>query len=291
MSYIRVISAAAALSIACALPGRADEDITKAAKTIFKNHQDSVVWITAVAKLSVKTIGGMTARANAPDQERKVETTGTVIDPSGLVVTSLSTVDPSGAVDGQEVATPQGTIKLSASARIKDVKLIMPDGTEIPADIVMKDTDLDLAFIRARADAPETKAASFKAVDLKDNAPGAVLDEVVALGRMGENFGRQPSVVTSLVTSETKKPRRFLRVPTEVIGGPVFASDGKVIGITVLRRTRSENIAQSGQVAMLPAVLPASDIQPVAEQAAKAKAPTEDKSESTDVKKDEKSAK
>ena len=267
-----------ALAFAATQPAaRAEEEITKAAKKLFAEKQDCVVWVTAVAKLSIKT-SGPSARS-IPDQDKKVETPGTVIDAAGLIVTSLSTIDPSGAVDGQEFPTPAGPVKVSASAKITEVKIITPDGTEIPADIVMKDTDLDLAFIRIRADSPEAKDVKFKAVDLKNSIEGHVLDEVVALGRTGEYFSRQPSVITSLVTAETKKPRHFLRVPTETVGGPVFGVSGKLLGITVLRHARSEN--ESNQVGMQPAVLPAAEILPIAEQAMKAK-PQQDASEKSE---------
>lgn len=246
---------------------RAEEDITKSAKKIFADHQDCVVWVSAVAKLSVKTSGSI-ARS-MPDQEKKIETTATIIDPSGLLLASLSSIDPSAAMDGQEFPTASGPMRVSASAKITEVRVIMPDGTEIPADVVMKDTDLDLAFIKINRESPEAKDAKFHAIDLKNSVEGRVLDEVVALGRMGEAFSRQPSVITSLVTAETKKPRRFLRVPTEIIGGPVFAANGKVIGITILRKTRSEN--QGAQMQMMPSLLPASDIAPIAAQALKAK--------------------
>lgn len=266
---------ALAVLLACATAARADEDLTKAARKIFAEHQDSVVWVTAIAKLSVKTIGG-TGR-NIPDQERRVETPGTIIDSSGMILASLSVVDPSSSMDGQEFPSPGGPVKVSASAKITDVKIIMPDGTEIPADIVMKDTDLDLAFLRIRKDSPEARDVKFKAIDLKDHIEGHVLDEVIALGRTGETFGRQPSVITSLVTAETRKPRHFMRVPTDTIGGPVFVASGKLVGITILRRARSEN--QAGAVGMAPALLPAADILPIAEQALKAQPKKDDASE------------
>jgi S1-C subfamily serine protease len=269
---MKIVNLIIAAFTAFALTARADEELTKAARKIFAEHQDSVIWVTAVAKISIKTIGG-TGR-NIPDQEKKIETPGTVIDASGLILSSLSVIDPSSAMDGQEFPSAGGTMKVSSSAKITDVKIIMPGGTEIPPDITMKDTDLDLAIIKVRKDSPEAKGVKFNAIDLKNNIEGHVLDEVVALGRSGESFGRQPSVITSLVISETKKPRHFMRVPTDTIGGPVFVGSGKLIGITTLRRVRSES--QSGQIAMLPVVLPAADIIPIAAQALKAQPKKED---------------
>jgi S1-C subfamily serine protease len=266
---MKITPALIALLLAVAPVVRAEEDITKSAKKIFADYQDSVVWVSAVAKLSVKTTGS--SARSIPDQEKKVETPGTIVDASGLVLASLSSIDPSSAMDGQEFPSANGPVKVSASAKITEVKIIMPDGTEIPGDVVMKDTDLDLAFIKINKDSPEAKGVKFRSVDLANSAEGHVLDEVVAIGRMGEAFSRQPSVITSLVTAETKKPRHFLRIPTETIGGPVFAASGKLIGFTILRRTRSES--SGNQIQMIPSVLPAADIVAIAAQALKATPP------------------
>jgi hypothetical protein len=46
----------------------------------------------------------------------------------------------------------------------------MADGTEIPADVLMRDSDLDLAFLRVKAGSKESKGVEFKAVDLKSAA-------------------------------------------------------------------------------------------------------------------------
>jgi S1-C subfamily serine protease len=251
-----------------ASPGlRAEDSDSAAARKVFTEKQDSVVWLSAVAKIALSAEGGRES-VNIPDQETKVEALGTIIDPSGLVVAALSQVDPARRFSGREVRRASGNIKLEAVATLKEFKVIMPDGTEIPGEIIMKDPDLDLAFIRIKTASKEAKGVVFHAIDLKDNAPGKVLDEVVTISRMDEVLNRAPTVSRGQVTMLTKKPREFLRVEGSSPGCPTFLIDGKVLGITVIRTVRNRSSAE--------VVIPAADVLEIADQAKAAK-PAEEK--------------
>jgi S1-C subfamily serine protease len=139
----------------------------------------------------------------------------------------------------------------------------LADGTEIPADIVLRDADLDLAFVRLKMDSKEAKGATLTTVNLKEGAKAGVLDEVVVLGRTDEGFNRRPCVVTDLIIAELKKPRQFFKINCPWNGAPVFQKDGKVIGVNVNRLSKGMRGSN--------AVLPAEDIVPIAEQALRAK--------------------
>jgi hypothetical protein len=249
----------------------AEERITTAARTIFKAHQDSVICVSALSTLSIQTSGGPGPRSAPPDQEKKLETQGTIVDPSGLVAVSLTSIDPSVAVSGREIESPMGTVKILAHSKMKDIKLILPDGTEVPADIVLKDVDLDLAFLKARSDAKEAKGVAFTSIDLKKQAEAHVLDEVVVLGRTPQSFCRQPSVTPSWVTAVMTTPRTFYQVPATGAGMPVFNAEGSFLGINVLRHSKTENSFLPPELGMMPAVLPASDVASCVAQALKAK--------------------
>jgi len=239
---------------------------TAAAKKIFASHQDSVIWVSAVAKISVSAEG----RASA-DREQKVETLGTIIDPSGMVVTSLMGLDPAAAISGRELRARTGgsTLKVDASSTLKEVRLLMPDSTEVPAEVVMRDADLDLAFVRVKPGAKEAKDVTFKAVDLKASAKVEVSDDIVSLGRTDESFSRQPMITRGQITAITKKPREFLRASAVNAGCPTFAMDGKIIGIAASRAGRGRGPGGAQTV-----VIPAADVLEIAEQAKNAK-PTE----------------
>ncbi len=241
-----------------ALAAQADDALNTAAKKIFTDKKDCVVYVTAIAKTSFSGDSSQDKSVNVPDQENKMESLGTVIDPSGLVVTVLGQIDPSRAITGRSVRTAQGIVKLEASSVLKDVKVTMPDGTEIPAEIVMKDADLDLAFVRIKTSSPEAKGVTFTAVDLKDNASGDVLDEVVTLTRMDETLNRAANVSRGQINMITKKPRTFLRASGATGGCPTFLSNGKILGITAGRM-------QTGKPAWA-VIIPAADVLEIAEQ-------------------------
>jgi len=229
------------------------------ARKILSARQDSVLWISAVCKMSFSAEGGSDDPVNIPDQERKVECLGTVIGTNGMMVTALSSIDPSKEVSGREVRTASGTVRIEASSVLKEVRIVLPDGVEVPADVVMKDVDLDLAFLLARADAKEFKEAVFKAVDLKDSAPVSIADEVVSIARADEVLSRQPVVFNGQVNVLVKKPREFIRASSAGVGTPTFDLEGKLVGIGVVRSSKEKR--------SMVVLLPAADIEEIAEQA------------------------
>jgi S1-C subfamily serine protease len=238
-----------------------------------------VIWISAVAKVSMQAEGAKEA-VNIPDREQKSETLGTILDASGFIVTALSAIDPTRELSGREVRTRDGVVKIEASATLKEVRVTMPDGTEVPADVLMRDTDLDLAFLRIKAGSKESKGVEFKAVDLKTAAVVNVGDDVVSISRMDEVLNRVGSVSRGQVTSVTKKPREFMRVTGANLGCPTFSMDGKLIGIAVSRFVRGK----TSHVV----VIPAADVLEIAQQARDAKPIAEEKPKKTEEKKEEK---
>jgi S1-C subfamily serine protease len=258
-------------------PAFAQDPSVAAAKKIFAEHQDSVLWVSVVAKISLSGLGG----SDAPDRDQKLEALATVITSDGLLVTALSLVDPTSLISGQRVRTSSGTVKVDASAEIKEVQIIMPDGTEVPAEVVLKDVDLDLVFIRAKADSKEAKSVTFKPVDLKDSAKIGIADDVVALARAGELLNRQPTVMRGQVMTLVKKPREFIRADCAIPGTPTFNLDGKIVGLCVTRHTARSNPT--------PVVMPAADVQEVAEQAKTAKPLPKSASSKEEKKEDKKS--
>ena len=230
-----------------------------AARKILAERQDSVLWISAVCKISFTTEGATDQPMNIPEQERKVEALGTVLGTNGFMVTALSAIDPSRELTGREIPTASGRIRLEASSVLKEVHIIMPDGAEVPAEVIMKDVDLDLAFLLAKSDSKEFKAAVFEPVNLNDDAKVAIADEVVSISRADEILSRQPAVYNGQVNVMVKKPREFIRISSASLGAPTFNLDGKVVGIGVVRR-----MAEKNSVAVL---IPAADVEEIAEQA------------------------
>lgn len=268
----KIIIALASLSLLALTPLRADD--MDGARKIFAEKQDSVIWITGVAKISMSTSGGGEGMPSIPDEEAKVMSLGTIVSKDGVVVTMLSQLDPAAGVKGRSVRGPNGPIKLDATSVIKELKIVMPDGTEIPAELVMKDVSLDLAVVRVKAGTKEAAEATFHAIDLKDSAEGKILDGVVTVVRMPEVFNRVPAVTTGHIGMVTKKPRVFLRAEGGAPGCPTFNTDGKLIGITAGR-------TMGGRVVEL-AIIPAADVLDVVEQSKTQKAKPEEAKEEGD---------
>jgi S1-C subfamily serine protease len=213
---------AAALAATTALAAGSTAEFRDTARKLSESHRDAVVWLSVIAKITMGTEGEVPAQLKAAlanqEKEEKSEVTGTVVDASGLIVTALGGLDKASLLDGQTVRTPMGEIKLKSQAEIKEVKVITADGSEVPADLVMKDEDLGLAFVKVRSESEEAKGVEFKAIDLADAAPGNLLDECMILGRLDETLNREPSLVTSEISGMTVRPRVFYRVAADGVG-------------------------------------------------------------------------
>jgi hypothetical protein len=125
----RFLLAAAAL-LAAPLASAAEGPLKEKALALSKSYKDSVLFLSAVVELEV-TAGDNPAKK----EERKIEMLGTVLNKDGLIVVPNSTLDVASSVDGRMVNTQHGPMKLSAKATTKEVKILLPDGTEIPAKV------------------------------------------------------------------------------------------------------------------------------------------------------------
>ncbi len=226
-----------------------------AGRAVCNKWSDAVVSVQLVIKMTMSYGGESNKR------EEKGDTVGTVVDPSGLTVVSLSSVSPDDVIDS---LMGGGEDRPSISTQITDVKIRHSDGTETPAKIVLRDKDLDLAFVRPAVKPKEP----WKYVDLKDSVRADVLDQVVAITRLGKVANRSIAVNMPRIQAVLEKPRRFYVVSLNgETGGPVGSLDGKIIGISLLRMSpasgRSSNLTDS----IIPVVLPAEDIVEVAAQA------------------------
>ena len=218
------------------------------ANALLTQYKDSTLFVSAVVSIEV-TAGDMPTQK----EEKKMEVIGTVINKDGLIVAPLSTLDAAATMDGRTVNTPKGPLKLSAKSDIKEVKIIMPDGSEADAKVVLKDVDLDLVFIK-----PDKKADNFTPINTADSAPIALLDDVIVLGRLGKDLNREAMIITGEVISVVKKPRVFGKIAAPATGMPVFNDQGKFIGIGINRL--SSKGATDGNVAGSAVLLPAADL-------------------------------
>lgn len=270
LTFALVVSLLAGL----ALPGRADELADKG-RDIFKKNQRAIVTVQVVIKTKYSMSG-----AGAQSNEAKQDLTGTVVDESGLIVLSLSAIDPASILQGM---MGDEDAKFKMDTELSDVKILLEDGTELPAEVVLRDKDLDLAFLR-----PKTKpAAPMAAIDLAKSATAQVLDQVVTLNRLGKAAGRSYSASVERISAVVQKPRLFY-IPDSAmtgtsLGSPAFTLDGNVLGIFVLRTINTKGggarMVNFQPDAYSTIILPAGDILKAAKQAPAAKGDSEKKEE------------
>ena len=249
-----------------ALPSRADE-LAEKGREIFKKNQHAVVTVQEVLKMSYSGAN----RAN----ETKQDLTGTVLDASGLTVLALSACDPSEMYQrmmGDEYS------KNKVETEVTDVKILLDDGTEVPAEIVLRDKDLDLAFIR-----PKAKPASpMAAVDLTKSGSAQLLDQVITLNRLNSAAGRAYAASVERISAVIQKPRTFYipdsSMTSTTLGSPAFALDGNLVGVLVMRTINAKGgSARNYRESLTSIILPTEDIVKAAKQAPEAKGDSEKK--------------
>jgi hypothetical protein len=240
--------------------GFADE-LAEKGRAIYKANQHVVVTVQVVVKNKVSMPG-------VPDQsnETRHDVTGTVIDPSGLVVLSLSATDP-----GQLVQTMMAgdESRFKVETELSDIKILLDDGTDVAAEVVLRDKDLDLVFIRPKA----KPAKAMEALDLSNAGKADILDQVVALNRLGNAVGRAYSASVERIATIVFRPRLFYvpdaNLTSTTLGAPAFTLDSKPLGIFVMRALKgkgSSPLAGGQNENLAGIIVPAEDILKAAKQ-------------------------
>ena len=209
------------------------EDFSEKGRAIFNKNRTSVVTVQLVLKTRFSMSGGP-----GQSSETRQDVTGTVLDSSGLIVLSLTATDP--ALLMQAMSGGEDDSKFKVETELTDAKILLDDGTEVPAQIVLRDKDLDLAFLR-----PKAKLASpMTALDFSSPGKAEVLDQVITLNRLGKAAGRAYAASVERIAAIVSKPRLFY-VPdssrtTTGLGSPAFTIEGKPLGILVMRATKGK---------------------------------------------------
>ena len=266
--FLRMCAGLAALTLVLTTLQAVADPLADAARGVVTDKKESVVTVRLVIenRYSMQGSGSQT-------EESRAEITGTVIDSSGLVVVSLYTTDPTSASRNM-MGMDLEQMGFRMETEIKSADFLLADGTEIPAKVVLRDKDLDLAFLRPT----EPAENSFVALDLTQAGAPELLDPVVAITRLGRVANRAYGALLDRVEAVVERPRTFY-VPAgggmnqSSLGAPVFTLDGDVIGILVLRTIRTPRSAGimsmlgGGADNALMIIMPAADVLEVAQQA------------------------
>jgi hypothetical protein len=260
-----------AITVIAALsnPAHADEQ-AQAGKAIVQKWQDSVVSVEMVVK------SGMSMGSEEiPKRESKNEATGSVIDSSGLVVVSLAATQPDDVLSNL-MSQETGGDKFKMTTEVTDVKIRLASGIEIPAKVVLRDKDQDLAFVLPI----KTPAVQLPVLDITQSEKPSMLDPIIVLSRLGSVAGRTIGASLERINSVVEKPKNFY-IPSgsesgDSLGSPAFSLDGKYLGMIALR-SRPTVSADSGNffggmsgMGMLYVIIPAADVREAEKQALEA---------------------
>lgn len=227
----------------------ADEAAVKG-RAVLAANQDAVITVRIINSFSY---GGQ-------ENENESEATATIIGSDGLAVLSLYAVDPSSLAQQVREEMEDFVVKVTG------LDMILADGREVPAEVVLRDKDLDIAFIRPI----EKPSDEMVFVDMAANGKPELLDELVVVTQLGKVARRTHSVFLDRIEAIIEKPRT-LYVPGDargrmILSSPAFMLDGEFVGVGVMRAIRSKGMGGGIGDNVMIIVVPAADIIEASEQ-------------------------
>lgn len=257
----------AAAVAACVGLSATAADVIPQAREILHHSQNSIINISAMSKLDMGS-SGMPMSFGGLGEAQETQCAGTVIDASGLTAVSYTALNPFEKVSNA-LKTRMGDADnaFKSKTELNRIRMHLADGSEVSARLVLKDKDLDLAFLLPDPKEGE-KVPQFTPVKLSSPA-AQELDDVVILTRHTKELGYQPIVTMAQVSSVIKQPRTMYDLSAAAQpGSPVFLPDGQWLGLCVSFGGDEGGLMSMGAMQIL--VLPAAEIAKLADQAKKA---------------------
>ncbi|MBC8103264.1 MAG: trypsin-like peptidase domain-containing protein [Cytophagales bacterium] len=247
--------------LAAGLPGPrvARADATgDMARSLLERNKGAAITCTVV----IKVAGG----PNGEESNGELEVEGVVIDASGLIVVPNTSIDPTSLFAS---IAGEGAIG-NVTSKVVSVRILTTGSAEIPAKVVLRDTDRNLAFLR-----PITAPATpLPFVDLKTAGKAQAGEAVFVLGRMGKTGNRGAEVGFTRVTGTIERPRlTYVVQPLTGAGSPgnlVFNEQGQPLGLLGVKLSVGRRSGFGGQD-VLQIVVPVEDILEIGAQAPQAK--------------------
>jgi serine protease Do len=180
---------------------------------------------------------GMPPGGVPPDRPARALGSGFIIDPAGYIVTNNH------VIEGAD-----------------EIEVVLNDDSELPAQLVGTDPATDLALLKVEPDNP------LPALEWGDSGAAEVGDWIVAIGNP---FGLGGSVSAGIISATARDIHAgpyddFIQTDAAInqgnSGGPVFAMDGKVIGVA------TAIFSQSGGNIGIGFAIPSALARPVIEQ-------------------------
>jgi hypothetical protein len=245
-----------ALLVAAVPPVRA-QSLPEAGRALLGKYAHSM-WTAEIQISQTVSMNGQTGKS-----EVKVTTQGVLTDVGNLIAIPLSALEPANMM---RATNPQAQNLRIDGQEVVAAKLLIPEGGELPATVVYRDNDLDLAFLAARGALPSNAVP----IRLADAAKPGVLDTAIVLARL-ENVSRGTLMVNAgYIQAVLDKPQLsylYEHANLSTLGCPVFMPDGKLIGMVLIRFTTSVQADGRETVAALAMIQPTESIRAAATQA------------------------
>lgn len=225
--------AAAILGAALTMTAASGAEVEKStARAIMDRAAPSIVTLSFTIR--VKMNFG-TEMGGAEPQEMHNEINGVLLD-SGIVVVSATQLSGPGGIFASMMAG-QG---MQMEAVPSEFLVVLPDGTELPAQLRARDSDLDLAFIQITGAIP--KDAAMQPLDLTNAGPVPdVGDDILLVNRLSRDLNYEPIVLATSVSGVIRKPRTLLVImnASDAFGSftaaPAYDRAGKLVGLVTFR--------------------------------------------------------
>ena len=210
----RTTGALAIALLSTTAASRAD-DVQAAAAKVFAEQKGHTISMSVTRKRGSKDV--------------TFDAQGLSLDGKGIVVTALSAIEPPvNAMMAAAARAAGGAVP--GKGELSKLSIYAPDGSEVDAEVLLTDPDLDLAFIKVKPG--EDGDALELAAPVPASAKAEVLDDVLGIQRMSASFQREASVALIEISAVVETPR-LLYVPSAAIraGTAVFNLKGELVGI------------------------------------------------------------
>jgi hypothetical protein len=207
-------------------------------RRIFKEQQAAVVSVMGVVSFEL----------DGERQEGDFESVGTVLDGNGLTAVSCMKVDPIFAI-GEIIKHQSGTASIQGV--VSKLRIQLADGTDIPAKIVYRDADIDLALLMPDTAKP---LPPFMHVIIKDRAELDVLEPLISIVRLPPIYQRRAAVGRCTVAAKLAGPQAYCVVAGDSgtqAGAPFFRNDGTLAGIALMYRAALERDVTGEETVLL----------------------------------------
>lgn len=183
---------------------------------LISDHGDALVTL----KFILRSEGGYAGMFGGGDtDEQEMESPAIMVAKDGLILCATSAME-GWAAWGASRSSPTNIEVLFGD-----------DATGVKAEVIVKDTELDLTWLRIT----EPAAEGYTFIDLGANAAGHVGQTIYTISRTSDFYGRGVVVNEGIINGTTTTPRDLLlgNIMMAQGGSPFFDASGKLVGLLI----------------------------------------------------------